>query len=158
MSATPPPPPPPVGLPPTPIGPPQKRKEFYQRWWFWVAAAFVVLIAIGASSGDNSSGSKSGSTSGGNDSGIGTGFGSQDASADVSISDCHDGGQYLHEAVTCTVSITNHSDGTSDYYIEGQALNGSTAGGGLTNASGSHGTGNGPPRARRPGLAAGRGG
>jgi hypothetical protein len=66
--------------------------------------------------------------------GIGTGLGTNDASGDVTLGSCHDGGPGARDLVTCTVSIVNHSDGTSDYYIEGQAEEGGTIVGGVINA------------------------
>ena len=61
-------------------------------------------------------------------------MGTQDASGDVALGSCREG-EFSHESVECKVTIHNTSDGTSDYYIEGQALRDGVVIGGLINAS-----------------------
>jgi hypothetical protein len=68
------------------------------------------------------------------DSGIDPGLGTQDASGDVTLGSCHEG-QFSRKSVECNVTIHNTSDGTSDYYIEGQARLDGVVIGGLINAS-----------------------
>jgi hypothetical protein len=67
------------------------------------------------------------------ESGINQGPGTQDASGDVTLGSCREG--FSHEIVEGKVTIHNTSYGTSDYYIEGQALRGGVVIGGLINAS-----------------------
>jgi hypothetical protein len=72
------------------------------------AVAFVVAVLLAAC----------GSTAD-SDGGTSKGFGSQDATADVTVSACSTTRQYGFSNVKGgTYTITNHSDGVSDYYIE----------------------------------------
>ena len=92
----------------------------------------------------------------GNESSVDQGFGSQDASGDVTLESCRDGGQYAHNMVECKIIIHNTSDGTSDYYIEAQALRGDTVVGGLINAAVSSVPGAGTAEAKLTGVVDGQ--
>lgn len=67
-----------------------------------VAAVLMAATACGTAASTNSSG-------------VDQGLGGQDASADVSLGKCD---AVSFGTISCSVDITNHSDGTSDYYIE----------------------------------------
>lgn len=138
--------------PPLTNPPARKRAK-----WPWIVGGIVALLIVGSALGSTQSGTGNGTDTGGTtDSGISQGFGSQDASADVSLGKCHDGGQYAREVVECSLLITNHSDGTSDYYIEAQASMGGTVLGGLINASVSSVPAGGEAQAKLQGLADGK--
>lgn len=66
--------------------------------------------------------------------GVGQGFGTSDASADVTLGNC----STSFGTITCEVDILNHSDGTSDYYIEAEVDDTSGANIGMVNAVASH--------------------
>lgn len=66
------------------------------------------LLVLAAACGTSSSG----------DGGVDPGFGTQDARDDVELSACHTTKQYGISDVEGTYTIANHSDGTSDYFIE----------------------------------------
>jgi hypothetical protein len=87
--------------------------------------------------------------------GIDSGLGTQDASGDVTLSSCSEG-QFSSEVVECTVTIHNTSDGTSDYYIEAQALRDGIVIGGLINASVSSVPGGGTAEADLSGVVDGQ--
>jgi hypothetical protein len=93
----------------------------------WIVAAAIFSLALSACST---------STSSTNSNGIGQGAGSQDASADVELGSCKV--NKLIGTVSCPITITNHSDGTSDYYIEGVVLDSKGTNVGDGNASASH--------------------
>lgn len=94
-------------------------------WTVWgiIVTAFVALaVIIGAFSDIESADAPTTGT----DSTISEGLGTQDASDDVEFhigpkgfNDC----SVEFEVLTCTLDITNHSGGTSDYYIEGVVYN-----------------------------------
>jgi hypothetical protein len=71
---------------------------------------------------------------------------------DATLGSCQDGGQYAREVVECKVTIDNSSDGTSDYYIEAQALRESIVIGGLINTQVCSLPGTGTAEAKLSGL------
>lgn len=70
-----------------------------------------------------------------NPSGVDPGLGSQDATGDVTLGDCKPPN---YGTISCTLEIVNHSDGTSDYYVEAALIDGKGANIGTANASASH--------------------
>lgn len=120
------------------------------RYFVKVAIAAVLLIGTACSAATSSSSAPAGSGK------VSSGLGSQDATGDVRIGRCHDGGAYLHEAVDCGLTITNHSGGTSDYYVEAQAFKGSTIVGTLINASASSVPAGATAKVKLSGIADGR--
>jgi len=111
----------------------------------------VAVIAVACSS--LASSSSGGSTS---SSKVGQGLGTQDATGDVTLGACHDGGAYAHDLVKCRLTIVNHSGGTSDYYVEAQALRGTTIVGSMINASATAVPANGKASVSLSGLADGK--
>jgi hypothetical protein len=67
----------------------------------------LVALALGAAACSVSSST--------NSNGVGQGIGANDASGDVKLGDC----KSSYGIVECQLTITNSSDGTSDYFIEG---------------------------------------
>lgn len=82
----------------------------------FILAAVAALTLLGAACGDVASDTDS--SSGG--SGIDQGMGSADASGDVKVTAF--AGPDVLGLYTATVEVTNHSSGTSDYYIEANVL------------------------------------
>ncbi len=83
---------------------------------------------------NKNSSSSAGDTGNETESGIDPGLGTQDASGDVTLESCREGA-FSNKSVECKVTIHNTSDGTSDYYIEGQAVRDGIVVGGLINAA-----------------------
>lgn len=139
---------------PPPDPAPAKPSHAARNWTIAVVVIFGLIVAgaISTNSEDNS-GTGNGTTTG---SGIDQGLGTNDASGDVTLESCQDGGQYAHDVVECKVTIHNSSDGTSDYYIEAQALRGTTVIGGLINTLVSSVPGGGTAEAKLSGLVDGK--
>lgn len=102
--------------------PPQpKRRHALRNVLLSLLGVFVVLVAIGAALGGGNTDDQRPSQAGGNEpatvppSTVGRGYAAHDASADAKITSCQDGG---YGFVQGKVSITNHSPGRSDYYIQ----------------------------------------
>jgi len=140
-------PPPPKQAAPAPA--PAKNNS--ARNWTIAVGVIIALIVIGALNKN----SDSSTTTHTEDTGIDSGLGTNDASGDVTLSSCHDGGQYAHTIVECKVTIHNTSDGTSDYYIEAQAQRDGVVIGGLINAAVSSVPGGGTAEAKLTGVADG---
>lgn len=70
----------------------------------WIIVGVLLLAVSGAGC----------ETSTTNSNGIDQGLGSQDASGDVSVGSCH----ASYGIITCKLTIVNHSEGKSDYYVE----------------------------------------
>jgi hypothetical protein len=115
----------------TPPPPPTSRKDHSARNWTIAVVVIFGLIILGAMNKNASD--STGNENGVEESGIDQGFGTEDASGDVTLGSCREG-PYSHESVECMLTIHNSSDGTSDYYIEGQALRDGIVIGGLINA------------------------
>jgi len=93
-----------------PEAPKKKRKV-----WLWVVVGIVVVLAIASSQGGGDSNTPAGTDSEtNNNSGISSGLGSNDASGDVTVGRCDSN----YGIITCALTVVNHSDGRSDYYIE----------------------------------------
>ena len=88
----------------------------------FVAALLVAATACSTTTSTNSNG-------------IDPGLGANDASGDVKLGSC---GKPSFGIMTCQLTITNHSDGTSDYYIEGVVENAAGDNIGDGNATASH--------------------
>jgi hypothetical protein len=91
-----------------------------------------VLAVVGLATSNNKDGGSPGT--GGTNNGIDNGLGTKDASADVTLGHCDSS----YGVVTCTLNITNHSGGTSDYYIEAELDDDAGTNVGIANALASH--------------------
>lgn len=85
--------------------------------------SLTLLVAISCSTTSSSSGS------------VGQGLGSNDASGDVTLGTCKSG---FGGIVTCKLTILNHSEKTSDYFIEAEVDDASGANVGTANAMAQH--------------------
>lgn len=90
--------------PSTPPAPPKKKRHI----GWWILAAIIVLVAVGVSQ------TESGTDTDTDSDGVSKGLGSQDASDDVEMGSCSADFSIL----TCELTITNPTDGASDYYVE----------------------------------------
>jgi hypothetical protein len=140
---------------PLPPSPPSPRKDHTARNWTIAIVVIFGLIVAGAiaKNSEDNSGTGNDTTT---DSRIDQGIATNDASGDVTLGSCQDCGQYARELVECKVTPHNSSDGTSDYYIEAQALRGSSVIGGLINTLVSSVPGGCPAEAKLSGLVDGQ--
>jgi hypothetical protein len=93
--------------PPEPTAPRVQKKRHYLLWGIVIVVAVIGIAELTTKSETPTTTVP----------GVGQGLGSQDASGDVSLGDC----STSYGVVTCDLTIVNHSDGISDYYIEAVA-------------------------------------
>jgi hypothetical protein len=105
--------------PPAPVYAPPKKKMGKGKWALIVIGGLIVLGAIGNAVNPKPP------------PGTNPGLGTNDASADlVGVSGCDSS----YGIVTCTLTLTNHSSGTSNYYVEATLTDSSGVNVGMANA------------------------